>query len=210
MSRILRGGIVFAFAAGFVILVTAASFAEETPPPLAEAEVTFTAPPVAAPAHRPVRAALVPVSNSDWTPMVDQVFTAIGLGLVGWIVRIITPMALRFGDWIGQRAAIEDLLRDERMSALAKMVGDQALNLALGRLGYTRDDLKDLRVRNSVFDYAAKYAHEQWPEVWKWVDQNHNGQIDFFEAVTAHSLPPIELKVSMATDLPEKARSSKG
>lgn len=207
MSRYLKGGIVFAFAAVFVVLVTAASFAEETLPPITESAVTYQA----APAARPImRAAVVPVSNTDWTPMVDQVFTAVGLGLVGWLVRIITPMALRFGDWIGQRAAIEDLLRDERMSALAKMVGEQALNLALGRLGYTRDDLKDLRVRNSVFDYAAKYAHEQWPEVWKWIDQNHNGQIDYFEAVTAHALPPIDLKVPAAPDNLEKARPSKG
>ena len=179
----------------YATLTSAAPAPGEAPfsidqPALTEAE--FVALP--RPARTPQGAA--PASSSDWKPIADQVFNALAFALVGWLLRIVSPIALRFGDWIGHRAEIEDLLRDDRRAALAKIVGEQALNLALGRLGYTREDLKDVRIRNAVFDFAARFVHDQWPEIWKWVDQNHNGQIDYFEAVTAERLPPVDLSNS--------------
>jgi len=162
-------------------------------PGITEAELR--APPE--PVHIPLaRAQTIADDASDWTPIADQLFNALALALVGWLLRIVSPIALRFGDWIGHRAEIEDLVRDDRQAALAKIVGEQALNLALGRLGCAREDLKDVRIRNAVFDFAARFVHDQWPEIWKWVDQNHNGQIDYFEAVTAERLPPVDLSNS--------------
>ena len=150
------------------------------------------------PAAAPRVLAAVPTSTSpagggtDWTFVADQLFNAIALALVGWIIRLIGPAALRVGDWIGQRAAAEDLLRDEKMTALSRLLAEQGLNFALGRLGYTRDDLKDVRIRNAAFDVAQRFVREQWPEIWKWIDQDKNGQIDWLESTVSGALPPVD------------------
>ncbi len=192
MSRKLAAALFAAFTISFISLITVAAFADVSP--VSDRDLVAAAAPALA---APVQAVLASTGN-DWTGIADQVFNALALTLVGWLLRIVSPAALRFGDWVGQRAAVEDLVRDEKMAALAKFVGDQALSLALGRLGYTREDLKDLRIRNAVFDYAANFVREQWPEIWTWVDQNKNGQIDYFEATTAHTLPPVNLQATPA------------
>jgi hypothetical protein len=99
---------------------------------------------------------------------------------------------LKAADLIGQRAAAQDLLRDEKMTAVSQTVGKLALDWSLGKLGYARDDLRDVKVRHAVFSFAAQFAREQWPEVVKWIDQNNNGQIDWLEATQAGGLPPVE------------------
>ncbi len=194
------------FAAFFIFFATQLAAQDRPPvetaieaPALTEAE--FKAPPA------PVRAAVVPVPDagggSDWTSIADQVFNAAALGLIGWIIRLIGPALLRASDWIGQRAAAEDLLRDEKMAGLSKMVGAFALDLALGRLGYTRADLKDVRIRNAALSMAAEFVREQWPEIWKWVDKDKNGQIDWFEATAANDLPPVDhAKAALAGGAP--------
>ncbi len=161
----------------------------EDAPPVSEAELVT---PVA---REPLRAVVLPAqppASPDWTPIAEQIFNALALALVAWVVRLVGPALLRAGDWIGQRAAAEDLLRDEKMAGLSRMIAVQALDWSLGRLGYTRADLKDVRIRHTVFEFAAGFVHEQWPEIWKWVDQNKNGQIDWFESATAAGLPPVE------------------
>lgn len=133
-----------------------------------------------------------PASRTDWEPYADQVFYALLLGLVGWIVKLVAPTVIKIGDWVGQRAAAEELIKDEKMNALSKALAVQALDFALGRLGYTRADLRDVRIRNSAGQLAAEFIHAQWPQVWAWVDQNKNGQIDWLESHNAPQLPPVD------------------
>lgn len=158
-------------------------------PAIGEADFAVTPVPPPAPVHAGLTA---PDTGSDWEPVADQVFNALALALIGWLVRLLSPTILRIGDWIGHRAAAEDLLRDEKMIQLSKIVAMQGLDLALGRMGYTRADLKDVRIRNSVLNFTATFIREQWPEIWKWVDKDQNGQIDWFESQTAGALPAVD------------------
>lgn len=132
----------------------------------------------------------------DWTNIASTLLNAAALGLVAWVVKLVGPAVLHAGAWVGQRAAAEDLLRDDKMMAISKRLGALGLDLALGRLGYTREDLKDLRIRNAAFDFVATFVHEQWPEVWLWVDKNKNGQIDWFESSQSAEIPPVDHSIT--------------
>lgn len=161
------------------------------PAPAVEADFAPSAA-AAALVQPPPAAVPVPASRTDWEPYADQVFYALVLGLVGWIVKLVAPTVVKIGDWVGQRAAAEELIKDEKMNALSRALAVQALDFALGRLGYTRADLRDVRIRNSAGQIAADFIHAQWPQVWAWVDQNKNGQIDWLESHNATALPPVD------------------
>ncbi len=161
--------------------------------PVTDAELASQ--PAAAP-RLPVLTVAAPTSSTDWAPIADQIFNALALAVVAWIVKLISPVALKAGDWLGQRAAVEEVLTDNRMMETSERLGRIGLDLALGRLGYTREDLKDVRIRNAAFSFAATFVHEQWPEVWSWVDKNHNGQIDWLEALVAKDLPPVDHNIA--------------
>lgn len=161
--------------------------------PVAESDFAIAPAPLAQP---PAAAVPSPSSRTDWEPYADQVFYALVLGLIGWIVKLVAPTVIKIGDWVGQRAAAEELIKDEKMNALSKALAVQALDFALGRLGYTREDLRDIRIRNSAGQIAAEFIHTQWPPIWAWVDQNKNGQIDWLESHNATQLPPVDHALS--------------
>lgn len=181
------------------------------PPPVevtsmpAPAVETDFAPAVPAPLVTQPVVVPAPASRSDWEPYADQVFYALVLGLVGWVVKLVAPTVIKIGDWVGQRAAAEELIKDEKMNALSKALAVQALDFALGRLGYTRADLRDVRIRNSAGQIAAEFIHAQWPQVWAWVDQNKNGQIDWLESHNATQLPPVDHALTMKQSAPAAA-----
>jgi hypothetical protein len=141
-------------------------------------------------------AAVAATAPNDWTAIADQIFNALALALVALVVKIVSPVALKAGDWLGQRSAVEEILADNRMMETSEKLGRVGLDLALGRLGYTREDLKDVRIRNAAFSFAATFVKDQWPEVWTWVDKNHNGQIDWLESLTARDLPPVDHNIA--------------
>lgn len=165
----------------------------------------FTVTPVPVPPPAPLRLAAPESAGTNWEPVADQIVSAVALGIVAWLVRLLSPAILRVGDWLGQRAAAEELIKDDKMNALSKALSIQALDFALGRLGYTREDLRDVRIRNAALSMAADFAHDQWPEIWKWVDKDKNGQIDWFESHNATQLPPVDHTLSKPSQAPAPA-----
>lgn len=169
--------------------------------PIAEAD--FVAP-IAAPARAAESKPLVttgtelgaPGSGADWQSAASTLFQALGLALVAWVVKLLSPAALKVGDWLGHRSSVEDLLRDARMMAYGRDLGQAALTYALNRLGYKAEDLKDVRIRNGVLDMANRWGAAQFPEYWRWIDQNQNGQIDFLEGLIGDRLPVVDHAVT--------------
>lgn len=150
-----------------------------------------------APAQRLVA---VEVPGTNWEPAADTLFNALLLAVFVWLIR---PVVLKAGTWLGQRAAADELVTDEKMSGLSKVLASQALDYALGKLGYTRADLRDVRVRNSAFSMAADFVHSQWPQLWEWIDQNKNGQIDWLESQTAAEIPPVDHALNARPPAPQ-------
>jgi hypothetical protein len=157
--------------------------AADLPGPVGEADfLRQTAP-------TPQRLVTVTSPGTDWEPVADKVFDAIFLTVFIWLVR---PLVLRGSEWLGQRAAAEEITTDEKMSAVSKALSSQALDWALGQLGYSRNDLRDVRIRNAALSMGVEFIRKQWPQVWEWVDQNKNGQIDWLESHVAGTIPVVD------------------
>lgn len=129
----------------------------------------------------------------------------IGHGIVGLLSsKASSEQAKARADTI--RAKIDDVSHDLKMNELADQVAAELVGAAANMSGLKLEDLKNVKIRNPTLRLAAKLGAAQWADMWKWVDQDENGQIDWLESKLAKFLPPAEHDVAAgATTAPAAA-----
>src|SRR5262245_50741356 len=96
------------------------------------------------------------------------------------------------------RARIDDTTHDLKMNQLASEVARELVGAAMNMSGVKLEDMKDLKIRNPTLRVAAKLGEAQWADLWRWVDQDGNGQIDWLESKLHEFLPPATTAIAPA------------
>jgi len=173
--------------------------AQEQPP---TSDATFIA--KAQPAPAMPTAIVVP--GMDLSGPANTIINSVALGLAGILTAVLA--------WIGQgvvgllgakksseqskaraddiRAKIDDVSHDLKMNELSNQVAQEVVDYAINISGIKIEDLKDIKIRNPTLRLAAKFGAVQWVDLWKWVDQDENGQMDWLESKLKKVLPPVD------------------
>lgn len=191
---------------------TRANYADATPavPPVSGGEFS-TLPAKPAPA----------AANDNDVPGID--FSAIAAQLVSWLAKtadeLLKLALLAVATWLSAKLGIKldgflakkteqaaneasaaDAQHDINKDALVEKVVRDGFEYVVRRAGWSEEQLKDVKIRSAVLRELLVWLTAQWPELVEWIDQDHDGEIDFLRQKLAkagilpasESAPPVK------------------
>lgn len=131
-------------------------------------------------------------NESGWAGVVSTIRDTAISTMAAVVIAVLTWLAQKVGGWLGTKSALDDVIRDKHMTEYARSAITTAIDYALKKAGATPEQLKDKHFKSAVLESASKFITMQFPEVWKWLDQNNDGVIDYIAAHLPMPAPEAE------------------